>query len=429
MDVKLPKLGEGADSGVVVNIFVKEGDEVALEQPILELENEKAVASIPSTAAGKVTKIFVKTGDKISVGAKLISVSGSGAEEVPPPAAAIAVPAEPEPQPAQPSPASPAAAAASLEDDEDFESKPGQTPAGSPTVRRVAKDLGIDLRRIKGSERGGRVIMSDLKAYVQRLERLVAQAKAGGAQPARTTPERIDFSKWGPITVKPLSPLRQVISRRMSESWQAVPRVTQFDEADVTSLLELRKKFAPAYEQRGTRLTLTSFILRAVVLALQKHPIFNTSLDHTGENLVFKSYVNVGMAVDTEAGLMVPVIKDADKKSLIEISRELEELAKKARDRKISGEDLKGGSFTISNQGAIGGGHFTPIINLPEVAILGVGKGTVKPVWLNGKFEPRTIVPLAVSYDHRVIDGGTAARFSTDLVAALQTLDENAVKL
>ncbi len=429
MDVKLPKLGEGADSGVVVNIFVKEGDEVALEQPILELENEKAVASIPSTAAGKVTKVFVKTGDKISVGARLIAVSGSGTEETPTPAAATAVPAEPEPQPAKPStPAAPVAAIAQ-EDEEDFESKPGQTIAASPTVRRVAKDLGIDLRRIKGSERGGRVIMSDLKAYVQRLERLVAQAKAAGTQPARTTTEKIDFSKWGPITVKPLSPLRQVISRRMSESWQAVPRVTQFDEADVTSLLELRKKFAPAYEQRGTRLTLTSFILRAVVLALQKHPIFNTSLDHTGESLVFKSYINVGMAVDTEAGLMVPVIKDADKKSLIEISRELEELAKKARDRKISGEDLKGGSFTISNQGAIGGGHFTPIINLPEVAILGVGKGAVKPVWLNGKFEPRTIVPLAVSYDHRVIDGGTAARFSTDLVAALQTLDENAVKL
>jgi pyruvate dehydrogenase E2 component (dihydrolipoamide acetyltransferase) len=231
------------------------------------------------------------------------------------------------------------------------------------------------------------------------------------------------------VTVKPLSPLRQTIARRMGESWTAVPRVTQFDEADVTGLMALRKKYLAAYEQRGTKLTLTVFMVKAVANALQKHPLFNSSLDAAGENLVIKSYYHLGIAVDTEAGLIVPVIRDVDKKSLVELSRELEEMARKARERKVTGDDLKGGTFTISNQGGIGGGHFTPIVNVPEVAILGIGRGAVKPVWKADKFEPRTLVPLALSYDHRVIDGGSAARFSVDLVQAIENFDEAQAKL
>jgi pyruvate dehydrogenase E2 component (dihydrolipoamide acetyltransferase) len=271
--------------------------------------------------------------------------------------------------------------------------------------------------------------MADLRAYIQRLQRQAAQAAGAGEKRVRMEVEPVDFLQWGPVTVKPLTPLRQTIAQRMSRSWELVPRVTQFDEADVTHLLALRKAHQAAYEQRGTRLTLSPFLIRALVTALQKHPTLNSSLDARGDHLVLKSYFHIGIAVDTEAGLMVPVIRDADKKSLVEISRELDELARKARERKLDLADMKGGTFTLSNQGGIGGAHFTPIVNVPEVAILGVGRGAVKPVWRNEKVEPRTLLPLALSYDHRVIDGGTAARFITDLVREIEQFAEHLVKL
>jgi pyruvate dehydrogenase E2 component (dihydrolipoamide acetyltransferase) len=427
MDVKLPKLGEGADAGVVVSLFVKEGDAVAKDQPLLEIENEKAVASIPSPAAGTVVKIFVKPGDKIGVGQRLIALSDGAAAETAPAKAEAPTP-ESKASAAQPVPR----AAVSLEPveplaEEGDEGKPAAPPAASPSVRRVAKELGIDLAKVRGSQRGGRIVMADVRAYIERLQKLAARARAAAGQPtaaAKPAKEPVDFSKWGPVTVKPLSPLRQVIARRMAESWAAVPRVTQFDDADVTWLLDLRKRHVAAYEQKGVRLTLTGFVLKALVGVLQKHPQFNASLDATEENLVLKSYFHIGIAVDTEAGLIVPIIRDADKKSLIELSRELEDVAKKARERKVSADDLKGGTFTISNQGGIGGAHFTPVINLPEVAILGIGRGAVKPVWREGKFEPRTLMPLGLSYDHRVIDGGSAARFIADLVQAIEQFDE-----
>ncbi|CAG1772755.1 partial pyruvate dehydrogenase E2 component (dihydrolipoamide acetyltransferase), partial [uncultured bacterium] len=281
----------------------------------------------------------------------------------------------------------------------------------------------------RGSERGGRIVMADLRNYVQRLQRLAAQAGRSDRRPARPRAEAVDFSKWGPVSVKPLSPLRQTIARRMAVSWETVPRVTQFDEADVTRLGELRKQHLEAYQQKGTKLTLTPFVVKAVANTLLKHPTLNASLDPSGESLVLKSYYHLGLAVDTEAGLMVPVIRDADKKALVELSREIEALAQKARERKLTAEDMKGGTFTISNQGGIGGAHFTPILNLPEVAILGVGRGTLKPVWREGRVEPRTLMPLALSYDHRVIDGGTAARFITDLVKELELFAESLVTL
>jgi pyruvate dehydrogenase E2 component (dihydrolipoamide acetyltransferase) len=433
MDVKLPKLGEGADSGVVVTVFVKEGDSVAKDQALIELENEKAVASIPSPAAGTVAAVHVKPGDKLSVGQRIVSFAGgTGGGSTAPAAPAAEQPApapkrsarlpEPEPDDDDLPPEEPAA-------DEPASESSGAA-AASPSLRSLARQLGIDLRKIRGSERGGRIVLGDLRTYIQRLERLVAKAaSAPGGTRAKAARETIDFAKWGPVTVKPLSPLRQTIARRMGESWTAVPRVTQFDEADVTNLMALRKKHLAAYEQRGTKLTLTGFLVKAVVNALQKHPLLNSSLDASEENLVIKSYYHVGIAVDTDAGLIVPVIRDADKKSLVELSRELEELARKARERKVTSDDLKGGTFTISNQGGIGGGHFTPIVNVPEVAILGIGRGAVKPVWKANQFEPRTLVPLALSYDHRVIDGGSAARFSVDLVQAIENFDEAQAKL
>jgi pyruvate dehydrogenase E2 component (dihydrolipoamide acetyltransferase) len=429
MDVKLPNLGEGADTGTVVNIFVKEGDKIEKDQPLLELENEKAVASIPSTAAGVITQIYVKNGDKIGVGQRIVAVAENGASaSAPAPVAKTETRAPAKPRPPQPVEESP--------EDDSAEEAPAPVNgsngevAAAPSLRKMANDLGIDLTRIRGSERGGRIVIEDVRKYVQKLIR-AAQAPQAAAAPgaAKPAPEKIDFSKWGEISKKPLSSLRKVISRRMVENWNAIPHVTQFDEADLTAVLALRKKYVAAYEKQGVRLTVTSFVLKAIVEALKKHPIFNASLDEVAEEIIYKEYYHIGIAVDTEPGLIVPVIRDVNKKTVAQVSKELEELATKARERKISAEELKGGTFTISNQGGIGGGHFTPIVNKPEVAILGLGKGLLKPVVRNTTVEARMMLPMAISYDHRVIDGGTAARFSVDLVAAIENFKEEDVKI
>jgi pyruvate dehydrogenase E2 component (dihydrolipoamide acetyltransferase) len=424
MDVKLPKLGEGADSGVVVNLFVKEGDTVAKDQAILELENEKAVASIPSTAAGVVAKIYVKPGDRISIGQRILTLTETGQ----------AAPASPAPVEKKVGQASRLPAPVEEEDEDEDEEEPASTivPVAAPSVRKLARELGIDLRKVRGSEAGGRVVLADVRNYIQRLIATATKGKSAGGAHGVTRPtvaEQIDFSKWGPVSKKPLSPLRQVIARRLGESWNAVPRVTQFDEADFTRLNELRKKFAAKYEKKGTRLTLTPLVLKAVAGTLKKHPLFNSSLDEAANEIVLKEYCHIGVAVDTEQGLLVPVIRDVDQKSILDLAKELEQLAAKARDRKISAEELKGGTFTISNQGAIGGAHFTPIVNTPEVAILGLGRGAMKPVARDGKVVIRMMTPLGLSYDHRVIDGAEAARFIVDLVAALQDFKENTVKI
>ena len=419
MDVKLPKLGEGADSGVVVNVFVKEGDHVAKDQAILELENEKAVASVPSTATGTVTKIYVKSGDKISVGQRLISLSGGDQPAAAEPTAKRAAP-EPEPETPVEEPAA--------GDGEEIP-KPVAAPVASPSVRRLARELRIDLSKVRGSEAGGRIALGDIRAYLARLQKAADKPKVAATAPAKPVADSIDFSKWGPVTKKPLTQLRQVIARRMWENWNAIPHVTQFDDADFTRLNELRRKYAPAYEKKGSKLTLTPLVLKALVETLKQHPIFNSSLDEVAQEVVFKEYFHIGIAVDTEQGLIVPVVRDADRKSVLELSKELEQLAQKARDRKVTAEEMKGGTFTISNQGAIGGAHFTPIINKPEVAILGLGRGAMKPVACDGKVEVRMMTPLGLSYDHRVIDGGAAARFMVDLVKAMEDFGEEAIKL
>lgn len=432
MDLKLPHLGEGADSGTVVNLFVKEGDTITKDQAILELENEKAVATIPSTAPGTVTQIFVKPGDKIRVGQRILSLGESG------PAATAPV-VQPEPVPRKnrekliqtPSPEQAPIAVEEELPAPGAERRPGAAPAAAPSIRKLARELGIDLTRVRGSAPGGRIMLEDVRGYIQKLQRLAAapRAAAAAAPVPRPAPEQIDFSQWGPISKKPLSPLRAVIARRMTESWTTTPRVTQFDEADISALMALRKKYAAAYELKGARLTLTSFALKVVVDMLKKHPIFNASLDEVAQEIVFKEYYHLGIAVDTDAGLIVPVIRDADKKDLVALSRELEDLAGKARQRKVSPEELKGGTFTISNQGGIGGGHFTPIVNKPQVAILGLGRGATKAVVRGSQIEPRLMLPIAISYDHRVIDGAAAARFTVDLVQAFENFIEDEVKL
>jgi pyruvate dehydrogenase E2 component (dihydrolipoamide acetyltransferase) len=432
MDLKLPKLGEGADTGVVVSIFVQEGDTIAKDQTIIELENEKAVAAIPATAAGVVAKIHVKTGDKISVGQSILTLSG--ASESAAPAAATAKPAAKSAAPKAPAPEpEPEVAEESGDVAEEESTEAVAAPVASPSLRRWARELGINLGKIRGSGPGGRVETNDVKKYIQRLQATAAQGKpaaaASSSAPAKPAVEQIDFSKWGSILKKPVTPLRSVIARRMTENWNAIPHVTQFDDADFTKLNELRKKYAAAYEAKGHKLTLTPLVLKAVAATLKKHPIFNASLDEVANEIILKEYVHLGIAVDTDAGLIVPVIRDVDKKSVLELAKELEVLAQKARDRKVSGDDLKGGTFTISNQGAIGGAHFTPIVNKPEVAILGLGRGAMKPVVRDGKIEARMMTPIGLSYDHRVIDGGGAARFTVDLLAALQDFSEDVVKL
>lgn len=437
MDVKLPKLGEGADSGVVVGILVKEGDKVTKGQTLIELENEKAVAPIPSTADGVISKIHVKEGAKISIGALIVTLEGAAGAA---PAAGEA-PAAKAAAPKAKKKAAPVVEETEEEEDdsgEEAEEEPidDAEVAAPPSVRKVAREIGLDLRRVKGSEEGGRVVMADVRVYIQKLIKLAAKGKAApaaaaGAPAAQAKPvaESIDFSQWGDVTKKPMSGLRKVISRRMVESVTTIPQVTQFEDVDITALNDLRKKFTADYEKAGARLTLTPFAIKALVATLRKHPIMNSSLDEATEEIVFKDYYHIGIAVDTDAGLMVPVIRDADKKSLLQISKDLEDIAKKARDRKLSPDDMKGGTFTISNQGGIGGAHFTPIVNKPEVAIFGMGRGALKPVVVGKEIQVRLMMPIAISYDHRLIDGGTAARFTVDLAAAFAAITEADTKL
>jgi pyruvate dehydrogenase E2 component (dihydrolipoamide acetyltransferase) len=423
MDLKLPPLGEGVDSGSVVGILVRAGDQIAKGQGIIELETGKAVAPVPSHTAGKVAKIMVSIGDKISVGQVILSLEESAAAPAKPAPSAPA--ARPErPVAAQP-PSENEPKAGTWVDEEPAPDAP--TPAASPTIRRLARELGIDLRRIHGSENGGRIVMDDVRAYIQRLQHLASQAQARTdalAVPSKPPPPRIDFAKWGAVTKRPMTSLRKAIAAQLSESWRAAPRVTQFDEADITALNELRKKHAEIFEKKGARLTLTSFALKIVADALRQHPVFNTSLDEVAGDVIYKEYIHIGLAVDTEQGLIVPVLRDVDKKDLLTLSTEMNEIATKTRDRKISLEELQGGTFTISNQGGIGGGHFTPIVNRPETAILGLGRGALKAVVRDGKIEPRLMLPMALSYDHRVIDGGAAVRFMLDLVKGFENFDE-----
>jgi pyruvate dehydrogenase E2 component (dihydrolipoamide acetyltransferase) len=441
MDVKLPRLAEGVDSGTVVSILVSEGQEIKKDQSFIELETQKAVGSIPSPESGTVSKIHVKEGMEVAVGQLLISISTEKDAAVAKPAKGEQAPAPTavdRPAQTRSSTTSPASADAKFTpqaEDYRYESKSGAAPPTSPSIRKIAGDLGIDLTRVRGSEAGGRIVLADVRAYIQRLQQMslegVKDRPATGSPPAPAAPqsEPIDFAKWGPIRRERMSPLRRTVSRRMVESWTTVPKINQFDDADITDLLAVRKKYAATFEKKGSRLTLTAFLLKVIANGLKKHPRANASIDEANNAIIYKDYYHIGVAVDTEGGLIVPVLRDVDKKNLFELSQELHELTEKTRQRKVSLEELQGGTFTISNQGSIGSGHFTPIIYAPQVAILGVGQGQPKPVVVEEKIAIRTMLPLCLAYDHRVLDGADAVRFLKEIITGLQDFPEAQVKL
>lgn len=453
-EVRLPDIGEGIEKGTVVGILVAVGDTVAKDQPLVELETDKAVVEIPSTAAGVVSKINVSENEEAAVGSVLIVLEEEGAaasQEAPAPAAT-----EPEPAPAsRPESAPPATQPATQQAPAPQPSTPrapaprpgapapqpnGQRPAAprparaateaygglvpaAPSVRRLARELGVDLQAVSGTGVLGRISADDVRAVAQGLPPAVltpALGVPGAAAPAATPLP--DFSRWGAVERTPMSGIRKATVRAMAGAWSTVPMVTHFDKADITELEVIRKRFQPKAEDVGAKLTPTVLLLKIVAGALRRFPDFNASIDVGAQEIVHKSYVNVGVAVDTEAGLLVPVVKDADRKNLIELAVELGELAAKARDRKLTPDEMQGGNFAISNLGGIGGHAFTPIVNPPDVAILGVSRSKLEPVWNaeSAAFEPRLLLPLALTYDHRLIDGAAAARFLRWVCSALE---------
>lgn len=442
MDIKVPRLGEGVSAGTVVSILVSEGMTIKKDQTVLELETDKAVAPIPASEGGVVTKILVKEGDKVAVGQAVMTVSSSGSTGT---TATAPVKEAPKTAPA-PAPVQHHATAAPQSQDYSYQSKSGFPPPASPSIRKIAKDLGLDLNRVRGSEAGGRITLNDVRAYIAALQQAGTQqfqhASGSSTDPssqgtaAKAPAPSIDFAKWGAVERKKMTNLRKTIGSKMVESWNAVPHVTQFEEANITALMALRKKYAPAYEKKNAKLTLTSFIMKVVANALKKHAIINSSIDEAAEEIVYRKYVNLGIAVDTEQGLIVPVIKDIDKKDLVQISIDLQTAAEKTRARKISVDDIQGGTFNISNLGSIGGTFFTPIVAVPQVAVLGIGRGVTRPVYSKPAskdakpvLEPAIMLPLGLSYDHRVIDGADGARFIMEVVNGLENFSEKDVKI
>ena len=431
-DILLPDIGD-FDAVEVIEIAVNPGDIIAEEDILLTLESDKATMDIPAPRAGEVKQLMVSVGDKISEGApilRLIAGDGEARNKAVKPApetaaeetteAIIAAPGAR--APAETSAAAPKAAepAARPKAQTTPQTSPGNEPArvhAGPSVRRFARELGVDLALVLGSGRKGRILTEDVKAFAKDvLSREKPAARGGLALPE--TPA-IDFARFGEIETRPLGRIRRRAGQSLRQSWLAAPHVTQFDEADITELEAFRKSQRDEARAAGAKLTLLAFLVKAVVFALQKFPAFNSSLAPGGEQLIIKKYYHIGVAVNTDHGLIVTVIRDADKKGLLDIARAVAELGDKARAGRIAPEELQGGSFTISSLGGIGGLHFTPIINPPEVAILGVSRAAIKPVYDNGEFAPRLILPYALSYDHRVIDGVAGAEFSRCLGAIL----------
>jgi pyruvate dehydrogenase E2 component (dihydrolipoamide acetyltransferase) len=423
MTVKVPDIGDFKDIEVI-EVLVKPGDSVAKEQSLITLESDKATMEIPSPAAGVVKELRVRTGDKVSEGAPILVLAPEGA------AAAAHTPAISEDAalalPASPAPVAAAAAVAAAplppiprEPREATQSK----PHASPSVRKFARELGVDLARVKGSGPKSRILHADVQAFVKGALAAApspAPAPRGGALPFNLPawPD-VDFAKFGPVEVKPLTRLQKLSGPNLHRNWVSIPHVTQFDEADITDLEAFRKSNTAETEKQGFKLTMLAFLIKACVTALRQHPNFNSSLDRNGENLVAKKYYNIGVAVDTPEGLVVPVVRDADRKGVFEVARELADISKLARDKKLKPGDMQGGTFSISSLGGIGGTAFTPIINAPEVAILGVSRSALRPVWDGKAFAPRLLLPLSLSYDHRVIDGAAAARFTAYLASVL----------
>ena len=412
-EVTIPDIGD-FENVDVVEVLVAPGDRVEAEDSLITLESDKASMEIPSPCAGVVERLLVRVGDQVGQGAPIVvlTVEEAAAEAATPapaeePAGQTASEAAPPSEPARRT-ASDAAA-------------PIEAHAG-PSVRRLARELGVDLTLVAGSGSKGRIRKEDVEGYVKSA---LAKGTAAGVPIAGirvAPPPDIDFGKFGPTEVEPLNRVRRLSSANLHRSWVTVPHVTQFEEADVTDLEAFRQQHKGDAQARGFKLTFLPFVVKAVTRALSEFPHFNASLDHTGEGLILKRYFHVGVAVDTPRGLVVPVIRDADQKGILQIAEELQDLSERARDRKITPGQMQGGSFSISSLGGIGGTYFTPIVNYPEVAILGVSRMDWRPVWQDGEFVPRRMLPLSLSYDHRVIDGADAARFSARLAALLSDL-------
>jgi pyruvate dehydrogenase E2 component (dihydrolipoamide acetyltransferase) len=424
-EFRLPELGENIESGDVLKVLVSVGDIITPNQSVLELETEKATIEVPCPFGGTVTSVHVKDGEKLKVGGLILTVEESGeapavekeeakagpppkVEEKPPevwpeparaaqPAAAVAV-----------SPPAPAAAEAQVA---------REVAPAPPSVRRLARELGVDINEVTGSGPGGRITAEDVKAHVRATLMTPAALPAGVAAQIAPLP---DFSRWGEIERKPMRAVRRKTAEHLSYAWSTIPHVTHSDKADITELEQLRKRYESKAEAGGAKLTVTAIAVKVIASALKTFPQFAASVDMAREELIYKKYCHIGVAVDTDRGLLVPVIRDVDKKNILQLSAELAQLAEKARNRRITPEDMEGGVFTITNLGGIGGTHFSPIVNSPEVAILGIARARMEPVFLHGMFQPRLMLPISLSYDHRVIDGADAARFLRWVAEALE---------
>ena len=436
IEAKVPDIGNYKDIPVI-ELLVKPGDKVKLDQGLVSLESDKATMEVPAPMAGTIVEIKVKVGDLLSEGS-LVALIETDAAAAPAPvavaapapvaAAPAAAPAPapapaptPTPTPAATPAAAPAATAATAAVSASAsELPPAARPHASPAVRLYARELGVDLTRVSGgSGRKGRITREDVQAFVKTA---LAAPPAAAAKPAggglNLLPwPQVDFAKFGPVEAQPLSRIKKISGANLARNWAMIPHVTQFDEADITEMEAFRKRLGE--ENKDLKLTPLVFMIKAVVAALKRFPSFNASLDAAGENLVLKRYFHIGIAVDTPDGLVVPVIRDCDQKGLLDLARDLGAFSAKARDRKLGPADMSGGCFSISSLGGIGGSAFTPIINAPEVAILGVSKSTTKPIWNGSEFVPRLMLPLSLSYDHRVIDGAEAARFTSYLAQQL----------
>ena len=432
-EVLLPDLGDFKEVDVI-EILVKPGDTVSPEQSLITLETDKATMEIPSPSAGVVKQILVNVGDKISQGKPILMLEESGAAAAAAPAPKAEAPKAEAPKAPAPA-ASKAAAPVQVPPSSEYvvtekvaqpsrippvpteTAPPGSKPHASPSVRKFARELGVDLALVKGSAPKGRILLEDVQAFVKgTLAR--GPSHGSGIAGLEIAPwPQVDFAKFGPTDVQPLSRIKKLSGANLARNWVMIPHVTNNDEADITELETLRLQLNKENEKVGLRVTMLAFLIKGCVAALKKFPEINSSLD--GDNLVLKQYYHIGFAADTQNGLVVPVIKDADKKGVFELAKEAAELARQAREGKLKPADMQGGSFSISSLGGIGGTSFTPIINAPEVAILGVSKATMKPVWNGKEFAPRLMVPLSLSYDHRVIDGAAAARFNAYLAQVL----------
>jgi pyruvate dehydrogenase E2 component (dihydrolipoamide acetyltransferase) len=448
-DFVIPELGENVAGGDVVRVMVKAGDTLAKDQPVLELETDKATIEVPSSVEGVVKELKVKPGDKVKVGQLVLTVDADAAAKAAP-AEKGETPTAEKPKGGEGKTAAPEAgpqkggkpadpAEAKHEDLAGAEPPPGEeadvqpsevrdlgrapsrqapapggalVPSGgglvpaAPSTRRTARELGVDITEVEGSGPGGRISVDDVKAYARGV------LTGAGAPAARVAGQPLpDFSQWGEVDVQPMRNIRRVTAERLSAGWVATPLVTQCDKADITELEKLRQKYAKQAEKAGGKLTITAIALKVIAGALKQFPQFNSSVDMAGQAIVLKKYVHIGVAVDTDRGLMVPVLRDVDRKGIVQLSVELAQFAEKTKAGKLAPGDMQGGSFTISNLGGIGGTYFTPLVNSPEVAILGMSRAVMEPVWNGSAFEPRLMMPLSLSYDHRVIDGADGARF------------------